>query len=86
MCSDLSLESINDFFRTVAVSDDHRPAKSYLAPAAVTSLCSDIFKFQSIRPSEVLSALQGLNTKKSAGPDGISALFCSKLLRLLQSR
>ena len=81
MCSDLSLESINDFFRTVAVSDDHRPAESYLAP--VTSLCSDIFKFQSIRPSEVLSALQGLNTRKSAGPDGISALFLQQTAEII---
>ena len=41
LCSDLSLESINDFFCTVVVKDDHHPAKSYLAP--VTSLSSDIF-------------------------------------------
>ena len=49
LCSDLSLESINDFFRTVAVTDDYHPAKSYLAPA--TSLCPDIFQFQPFRPS-----------------------------------
>ena len=47
------------------------PCTSYLAP--VNSLCSDTFKFQSIQPSEVLSALQGLDTKKSAGPDGTTS-------------
>ena len=52
------------FYCTVAVTDDHRPAESYLT--LVTSPCSDIFKFQPIQPSEVLSALQGLDIKKSA--------------------
>ena len=65
----------------MAVSDDHRPATSYLAP--VTSLCSDTFRFQSIRSSEVLSALQGLDTKKSAGPDGISALMLQQAAEII---
>ena len=60
-------------FCTVAVTDDHHPAKSYLAP--VTSFCPDIFKFQPIRPSEVLSALRDLDIKKSADLVGILALF-----------
>ena len=70
LSSDLSLESINDFFRTVAVTNDHRPAASYSPPAP--SSHSNVFKFQPIQSSEVLSALRGLDTKKSAGPDGIS--------------
>ena len=57
----------------MGVTDDHHPAKSYLVP--VTSFCPDIFKFQPIQPSEVLSALQDLDIEKSAGPDGISALL-----------
>ena len=65
----------------MAVSDDHRPAESYLAP--VTSPCFDIFRFQPIRPSEVLFALQGLNTRKSAGPDGISALFLQQTAEII---
>ena len=63
------------------LSDDHRPAKSYLAPA--TSLCPDIFQFQPIRPSEVLSALRDLDIKKSAGPDGISALFLRQTAEII---
>ena len=53
--------------------DDHHPTKSYLAP--VTSFCPDIFKFWPIQPSKVLSALQDLDIRKSAGPDGISAML-----------
>ena len=66
------------FSYTVAVSNDHHLADSYLAPAA--SSCSDVFKFQPIQSSEVLSALQGLATKKSAGPDGVSAIYIFTLL------
>ena len=54
-----------------------RPAASYSPPAP--SSHSNIFKFQPIQSSEVLSALRGLDTKKSAGPDGISALFLQEV-------
>ena len=39
------------------------------------SSVSDHFHFQPIQSTEVLSALKGLDTRKSAGPDGIPALF-----------
>ena len=65
----------------MAVSDGHHPAKSYLAP--VTSLCSNTFKFQSIRPSEILSVLQGLDTKKFAGLNGISALILQQIADII---
>ena len=68
-------------FRTVAVTDNQHPAKSYLAP--VTSFCPHIFKFQPIQPSEVLSALRDLDIKKSAGLGGISALFYGIQLKII---
>ena len=39
------------------------------------SSVSDHFRFQPIQSSEVLSALKGLDTRKSAGPDSIPVLF-----------
>ena len=76
----LSLDSINNFFRTVAVSHDHQPASSYVVPATTPcSSVSDHFRFQSIQSSEVLSALKGLDTKKSTGPDGIPAFLAEEI-------
>ena len=76
--SDLSLNNINDFFRTVAISKDHQSASSYEPPVSLSdSASSSIFQFQ--HPSEVLMALKHLDTKKSAGPDGIPALFLQKV-------
>ena len=53
-----------------------QPASSYVVPTSpLCSSDSDHFRFQPIQSSEVLAALKGLDTKKSAGPDGIPALF-----------
>ena len=73
----LSLEDINNFFRTVAVSDGHNSPESFLFPSAVNS--GNIFKFRRIEVSEVVSLLRNLNVKKSTRPDGISTLFLQKV-------
>ena len=68
----LSLNQINNFFRTVAISSDHQPAGE-LAPDC--SQHSVKFKFHIFSVSSVLTQLQTLDIKKATGPDGISACF-----------
>ena len=70
--ADLSLESINDFFRTVAISVNHQPAGCFHSESSVGN---DHFQFSAITANEVCYQLQHLDTQKSTGPDGISALF-----------
>ena len=60
---DLSLDSVNNFFRTVAVSNEH---ESFLSPSVDIK---NVFQFKCIQVSEVL-LLRALDTKKSTGPDG----------------
>ena len=67
------LDDINNFFRTVAVSNNHNPAGSFIFPSIMATV--DIFKFRRIEVSEVALLLRNLNVKKSTGPDGISSLF-----------
>ena len=77
---DLSLDSVNNFFRTVAVSHEHNSAEFFVTPSIDVK---EVFQFKRIQLSEVISLLSNLDIKKSTGPDGISALFYSKLLRRL---
>ena len=65
----------------MAVSNDHRPAESYSPPPSFNH--SDCFKFQPIHSSDVLSALQNLDVKKSAGPDGIFTLFLLEVTKII---
>ena len=70
--ADLSLESINDFFRTVAISVNHQPAGCFHSES---SAGNDHFRFSVVTTNKVCYQLQHLDTRKSTGPDGISALF-----------
>ena len=74
--SNISLESVNEFFCNVAVSVDHRTADQYV-PSNISN--SSSFYFTSIHSNTVLRMLQHLDTQKSAGPDGISAGFLEKV-------
>ena len=74
--SNISLESVNEFFCNVAVSVDHRTADQYV-PSNISN--SSSFHFTSIHSNTVLRMLQHLDTQKSAGPDGISAGFLKKV-------
>ena len=69
--ANLSLESINDFFRTVAISVNHQPASCFHSKIPVGD---DHFRF-GVVTDEVRYQLQHLDTRKSTGLDGISALF-----------
>ena len=71
----LSLDSVNDFFRTIAVTPTHQPATMF-APTPVSLPQTPYnFTFQSITVSEVFSQLQALDVRKSVRPDGICARF-----------
>ena len=51
-------------------------ASSYVLPDTPSCIgVADTFRFQPIQLSEVLSALKGLDTRKSAGSNGIPVFF-----------
>ena len=79
--SNVSLENINNFFQTVAVTDSHHSADTYVPPVSVDSSGSvkDSFHFDRVEPSTVVSLLRKLDIKKSTGPDGLSALFLKQV-------
>ena len=68
----LSLDSVNDFFRSVAVTDDYQPASTFCQVEAEND---SFFHFCEVNCSVVLCLLQNLDEKKSMRPDGISARF-----------
>ena len=74
-------ENINNFFQTVAVTDSHHSADTYVPPISVDSSGSvkDSFHFDRIEPSKVVSLLRKLDIKKSTGNDGLSALFLKQV-------
>ena len=71
------MNSINDYFQTVAVSSDHRRANDFVVPDS--SVGADPFVFSEISVSSVLSHLQSLDLKKSTGADGLSARFLKEI-------
>ena len=71
----VSLDSINNFFQTVAISSKHQSADSYVLPACDTG----DFSFDRITVSTVLSHLSTLDVSKSTGPDGLSAAFLKEV-------
>ena len=78
----LSLNDINSFFCTVAITPDHCPATSFDVTADVTAstdLPVDRFQFSMISESLVLSLLSRLDIRKSVGPDGLSARFLKEV-------
>ena len=77
--SAVSLDTINKFFRTIAISGDHQSANSYVIPPSVNCSAADSFRFSCTMSSSVVSLLEPLDTKKSTGPDGLSALFLRKV-------
>ena len=68
----LSLDQINNFFRTVAISSNHQPAGDFVPDCDQHAVK---FKFCTFSVSSVLTQLQTLNIKKATGPDGISGCF-----------
>jgi len=64
-----SLDGLNHFFRTVAISSNHRSASCFYPKIPFGN---DRFRFGMVTGDEVLYQLQHLDTQKSTGPDGIS--------------
>ena len=71
----VSLDSINDFFQTVAISPQHQNADFYMPSVCTT----DGFSFDRIDVSTVLSHLTTLDVSKATGPDGLSAAFLKEV-------
>jgi len=69
--SGVSLEGINEFFRTTAITDGHQPGDSFVPSTAHSSISDS----DHIEPSVVVSLLESLDIRKSTGPEGLSALF-----------
>jgi len=67
-----SLDGLNHFFQTVAISNNHRSASCFHPEILFEN---DHFWFGMVIADEVLYQLQHLDTQKSTGPDGISAFF-----------
>ena len=69
----VSPDSINDFFQHVAISPQHHSASSF---TSFPSKCAaNVFTFNEISVSTVLTHLSTLDVRKSMGPDGFSATF-----------
>ena len=66
----LSLESVNEYFRSVAVTSQ---------PPRLIFHIMFPFKFGSVNQSRVSFFLKNLNEKKSVGPDGVSARFLKEV-------
>ena len=74
----LSLNDINSFFCTAAITPDHCPATCFDATAS-TDLPVDRFQFSMISESLVLLLLSHLDVRKSVGQDGLSARFLKEV-------
>ena len=73
----LSLDTVNDFFRSIAVTDDHKPASTFV-PLELGYNDSS-FRFSTVSSSSVYSMLCALDEKKAVGPDGLSARFLKEI-------
>ena len=69
----ISLDQINNFFRTVAISSNHQPAGDFVPDCDQHAVIKCNFCTFSV--SSVLTQLQTLNIKKATGLDGISACY-----------
>jgi len=63
----VSLDVINDFFQSVAISSQHLPAEDYNVSSSES--ISDQFMFDKIDSSTVFAQLSSLDVRKSTGPD-----------------
>ena len=76
-----SLDSINEFFQTVAVSDHHKAASTFSFEAETNKANS--FDFDQISTDVVLSHLSSLDVTKSTGPDRLSAFFLREVANVI---
>ena len=79
-----SLDSVNDFVRSVAVTADHCLASTYCLPEDLPPATdTDNFQFSTITSSTVCAMLSALDVRKSVGPDGISARFLKEIAEVV---
>ena len=71
--SHLSVNDINQLFQKVPVSTDHRTTDCYVSPRSLSG--RELFHFEPLDSSVVVSLLMKLDIRKSTGPDGLSGLF-----------
>ena len=57
----------------------HQSAESFVLPPSEQFDDDDVFLFNDVTTSTVLSHLESLDTRKSAGPDGLSARFLKEI-------
>ena len=68
----IPLDTLNNFFQTVAVTPSHQPTRCFVLPDDDSGAG---FSFSDISVDTVFRHLSTLNVQKSAGPDGLSARF-----------
>ena len=73
MCDSLSLDSLNEYFQTVAVGPTHQGAECFIIPQ--DSLAPNPYSFNTVSVSLVRSHLLSLDITKSTGPDNLSTRF-----------
>ena len=74
----LSLDTVNDFFRSVAVTDDHKLVTTFIP---IESNCDSSCRFSTVSTFTVYSLLCALDVKKAVGPDGLSARFLKEIAK-----
>jgi len=72
----LPLDSINNFFQNVALTDRHKSVESFNVP---TDSHDAAFQFGELSVEVVLSCLSSLDLSKATGPDGLSARFLKEI-------
>ena len=73
VCDTLPLDSLNEYFQTVAVGPTHQGAECFIIPQ--DSLAPNPFTFNTVSISSVRSHLLSLDITKPTGPDNLSARF-----------
>ena len=73
----VSLDAINDFFQSVAISPQHLSAENY--DFSSNESIDDQFMFDKIDSSTVFAHLSSLDVRKSTGPDDLSSRFLKEV-------
>ena len=73
----VSLDIINEFFQSVAIGTQHRPARDYDIPSS--EHVGNKFIFTKVDCSTVFTHLSSLDVKKSTGSDQLSSRFLKEI-------
>ena len=75
----VSLDSINDFFQTLAISPGHKSAEEFCPD----NNSSDGFAFSQSSVSTAAEQLSKLDVHKATGPDGLSARYRKEITEVI---